>query len=768
MGKRTVINIILSTLATLLLLLLSTSCTQLPKPPDEVSIDYSRTYSGEFYQNVRISENTKIVPKSTSDRIETLTESEIVFNGNDTFLNALKPNDIVIVAPFRNSKVNAPFGILRRIVNKRTADGKIVLETTYAAMDEVFVSGTISVPIVDSDLTPLDSPDFMRNSVKVFSLVDDFYRAASIARQLVDWVVTLREIFDGTQIQPTFDLNNPNLNMTVNFERKSISLTFEQSANLGLSGRLQINVPATTVEATLVTLDHRKQFFVGPVPVVFRVNLVATAKVDVTGRVIIPFQFSLQPSFTYNYSYRLGDILPNTSVNWDLRPSGSIGPLDIAASFGVDFQMLRPSLTVYPYDLPCGFRLGFGPGFGVSFDLLTRRSSAKIFLEIFGGYSSRSRNLRGFFKELNEALLRAAQFQQKFEVELPINVPSPNNNVFGRVVDAGQKLLNNRIVPIPDVRVKVYRLGSSTLEKELLTDADGNFQTYLPGPQFYRFEYEKTGYLKASQTVNVLGIGPTQVEQLLFIDNSYLGTGEVGGRIRDSVTYAAVPGVSVKLRRGLFAREGEVVAETTTNAEGIYRFSNLQAGYYTADLSKQGYNREYFNVFCLGGQSVVADGLITPVLPENEWRIVLTWGQNPADLDAHLKGPLSDGSRFHLYWLRRYVYDGGVLVAQLDRDDIDSYGPETVTIHQLRDGLYNYYVHDYTNRHNPESRGLENSDAQVRVYRGSNLVHVFNVPSGAGTVWHVFKIENGVLVPVNTILPNDSGIQSIPSKDTLK
>jgi len=54
------------------------------------------------------------------------------------------------------------------------------------------------------------------------------------------------------------------------------------------------------------------------------------------------------------------------------------------------------------------------------------------------------------------------------------------------------------------------------------------------------------------------------------------------------------------------------------------------------------------------------------------------------------------------------------------------------------DGVYKYYVHDFTNRNNSTSTRLANSGAKVNVYFGSTLAYTFNVPAGSGTCWHVF------------------------------
>lgn len=62
---------------------------------------------------------------------------------------------------------------------------------------------------------------------------------------------------------------------------------------------------------------------------------------------------------------------------------------------------------------------------------------------------------------------------------------------------------------------------------------------------------------------------------------------------------------------------------------------------------------------------------ISPVMTNLDgMRVVLSWGEKPFDLDSHLIFPGG-----HIYFDSKEGTD-----ANLDVDDTDSYGPETVTI----------------------------------------------------------------------------------------
>lgn len=149
------------------------------------------------------------------------------------------------------------------------------------------------------------------------------------------------------------------------------------------------------------------------------------------------------------------------------------------------------------------------------------------------------------------------------------------------------------------------------------------------------------------------------------------------------------------------------------------------------------------------GETTTLDPVTLAALPSpGETRIVLTWGQDPADLDSHLVGPYADGSLFHVFFRQ----PGDSSYAELDYDCTTSFGPETIALYSQIDGTYSYAVHDYTNRDSTESSSLSQSGATVRVYRGDTLAAAFSVPADvSGTLWTVFTMDGNVITPVNTM-----------------
>lgn len=286
------------------------------------------------------------------------------------------------------------------------------------------------------------------------------------------------------------------------------------------------------------------------------------------------------------------------------------------------------------------------------------------------------------------------------------------------------------------------------------SDAGGQFNVASPIGETIIVEFTKAGYLPVTyQNVSVSVNEDTFLEPVLQIDDAHSGNGSISGNILNALDGSGISGCTLNLRSGINATEGFVAATGSTGNDGSYSIQGLPAGHYTIQAQRQGFTESYFTVVCIGGQNQAnQNGTMTPILNENEIRIILTWGETPADLDSHLTGPAEDGNRFHVYYSSKTYYQNGLLNAALDYDDVSSYGPETVSIYELSQGVYRYSVHDFSNREAGYSMELSNSSAQVRVYQGSTLIANFNVPSYTeGTLWTVFEMSNGQIMPVNML-----------------
>jgi hypothetical protein len=170
--------------------------------------------------------------------------------------------------------------------------------------------------------------------------------------------------------------------------------------------------------------------------------------------------------------------------------------------------------------------------------------------------------------------------------------------------------------------------------------------------------------------------------------------------------------------------------------------------------------------------------------------VVLDWVQTvdrgQLDLDSHLTGPTSLGNDSSVRFHTRFDEKGSIDTApyvQLYRDVIPASGgsgPEQTRIQVLQDGVYRFYVHDYTNRYTTDSAALSQSGANVTVYtsgkdlpqpgvnvnQDSALGGPINVPTdGRGNVWYTFQLDSrtGILYRVNKPFGNVKDRAQVPS-----
>lgn len=194
--------------------------------------------------------------------------------------------------------------------------------------------------------------------------------------------------------------------------------------------------------------------------------------------------------------------------------------------------------------------------------------------------------------------------------------------------------------------------------------------------------------------------------------------------------------------------QGQEAKSVFTDSEGVFRLGGLPAGDQTFRVVKEGFIPLEEKVKLVDGETVHHEFVLSPELAEGSWRIVLSWGENPEDLDSHLWTP----SGAHIYYEELGNCEGEPW-ACLDTDDTDGYGPETITIARVGEGKYIYAVHWFSG-----SGSWASSNAVVRVYNAEGLVRTFYAPTdteepgASGKVWwYVFDFEGGNIYPQNTL-----------------
>ena len=267
-----------------------------------------------------------------------------------------------------------------------------------------------------------------------------------------------------------------------------------------------------------------------------------------------------------------------------------------------------------------------------------------------------------------------------------------------------------------------------------------------------------TGY--SSTTIAVLITPPsTEIEPILLVRDKGVSS-IINGSVRNARNNQALPGALVTLSRGQnISVAAAFVASTTADSQGGYSFVGLRAGTYTVAASVNEFSNCQRTAIAVAANEAVVQDVVCSPINGNEIRIVLTWGANPSDLDAHLTGPNSDASRFHVYYPTSNRGNASASpFAVLDVDDTSSFGPETITVTRFNSGAYRYSVHDFTNRNSATSTALGNSGAKVELYTSSSMApQTFFVPNQRGTLWTVFELTGDIRNP--TVTPrNEMGL----------
>lgn len=217
------------------------------------------------------------------------------------------------------------------------------------------------------------------------------------------------------------------------------------------------------------------------------------------------------------------------------------------------------------------------------------------------------------------------------------------------------------------------------------------------------------------------------------------------GKILDAITGLGISGALVKIVPGLDNSLGTMYAQTITNQDGTFNFESVPSNNYTVISTQEGYITTTNNIQLISttnGNVITHDYTLPPY--SEDTRVVLTWGTTPYDLDSHFVKMVNSSQMWHIYYSDQTTISNE---ANLDVDDTSSYGPETITISTLENNAtYKYYVHNYSDSESVQSSTLSNSGAQVKIYR-NNQEFTYNVPNLPGTVWKVFEISNGEVIP---------------------
>lgn len=306
------------------------------------------------------------------------------------------------------------------------------------------------------------------------------------------------------------------------------------------------------------------------------------------------------------------------------------------------------------------------------------------------------------------------------------NIPAEIRDVsvdsgFGKVVLDVRDASTN--LPLKNVNVYVDGKLVGTTTNQLLT-------VKLSPEKMHSITTKCDGYIDVNYNEIVVSKDETlSLETLMQVPfNEDAQFGNVDITIRNAINNYAMPDVAFTIRKGMNTTTGDVLMTVTSDSSGKVTLQSLPSGNYTSVIDDDGYIRTIFNFTVIGGLTKSYEVHVSPILNDSEIRIVLSWGANPRDLDSHFVG-----GNIHVYYRQKSAK--GV---NLDCDDTNGYGPETITIDTstLPKGTYKYYVHHYAG-----TGTIGSSNARVSIYCGNSLIKTYYAKSDVTGDWNVFTIN---------------------------
>lgn len=234
-----------------------------------------------------------------------------------------------------------------------------------------------------------------------------------------------------------------------------------------------------------------------------------------------------------------------------------------------------------------------------------------------------------------------------------------------------------------------------------------------------------------------------------------------GGGLRGRVVDAGGSGLANVLATLWELGGAETGLQASSNADGDYAFTDLETGAYFVTLFLTG-SCEDVRVPSAGAirvEGATADlGSTVLACASSVFfaRVSLTWGADPPDLDLQLWTPSIDGQSYHVFW-----GDSGRVATppytRWDKDDIDAYGPEVITIYRGSPGLFTLAVHHYCQP--PGDGTLSTSGARVSIVLATDPANPIEItaPGGASPFdwWDIGTLDGttGAFTLRNTFQP---------------
>lgn len=161
-------------------------------------------------------------------------------------------------------------------------------------------------------------------------------------------------------------------------------------------------------------------------------------------------------------------------------------------------------------------------------------------------------------------------------------------------------------------------------------------------------------------------------------------------------------------------------------------FANIMDDRITMKVERSGYITLKTDLLIQVGTIMNRRQTMSRQLPLENIRFVLSWDQQPSDLDLHLQG-----DNFHISYRNMRSYPN---MARLDRDAREGYGPETITLKRaLPNQSYSVSVDNFS------GESMSAGSGKLSIYAKNRLKREITLPSLSSGLHRLLTIRDGKL-----------------------
>eukprot|EP01099_Mayorella_cantabrigiensis_P001120 TRINITY_DN1464_c0_g1_i2.p1 TRINITY_DN1464_c0_g1~~TRINITY_DN1464_c0_g1_i2.p1 ORF type:complete len:421 (-),score=58.37 TRINITY_DN1464_c0_g1_i2:75-1262(-) len=224
--------------------------------------------------------------------------------------------------------------------------------------------------------------------------------------------------------------------------------------------------------------------------------------------------------------------------------------------------------------------------------------------------------------------------------------------------------------------------------------------------------------------------------------------GTVQGRIVDSVFGFPLPGATAQL-----IINGKGYATLQTDRDGYFMYYAAPSPSCTFKFTYPGYYDAYTTLQTPPGNLTRFVRGMSPLLQPRQWRFILTWLEEPEDMDLTLFGPWDPNYYTNgvCNWETRIKNASLPWAGLSPADDVLSYGPESLLLLEVP-GNYpplEIWLHNYSGDRIDPSREFRNSTANIWAfnYLGQQGEWYLSADAPLGSKWwHILNLRSGAFI----------------------